>query len=126
MMMTLFNSVSGLNEFREEATYRLSGKIDMNGGLAPIELNTMQTSSEAPVPTPMVLAGWWGDRFNRLYLNPAANPPSLKDVNVTVDLIPERRVVSIENAWISSNEARPGDQVPVKVSGRTHRTGVYA
>jgi hypothetical protein len=121
MMMTLFNSVSGLNEFREEATYRLSGKIDMNGGLAPIELNTMQTSSEAPVPTPMVLAGWWGDRFNRLYLNPAANPPSLKDVNVTVDLIPERRVVSIENAWISSNEARPGDQVPVKVFLRPYR-----
>ena len=121
MMMTLFNSLSGLNEFREEATYRLSGKIDMNGGLAPVELSTMQTSSEAPVPTPMVLAGWWGDRFNRLYMNAAANPPSLKDVNVTVDLIPERRVVSIENAWISSNEARPGDDVPVKVFLRPYR-----
>ncbi len=121
MMMTLFNSLSGLNEFREEATYRLSGKIDLAGGLAPLELSTMQTSSELPAPAPMLLAGWWGDRFNRLYLNAVTTPPVLKDVSVTVDLLPERRVVSIENAWISSDEARPGDDLPVKVFLRPYR-----
>ena len=35
----------------------------------------------------MVLAGWWGDKFNRLYLN-AVNPPNIKSVEVTVDLLP--------------------------------------
>ena len=121
MMMTLYNSLSGLNEFREEATYRLTGKIDLAGGLAPLALTTMQTSSEQPVPAPMQLAGWWGDRFNRLYLNPVKTAPILKDVSVTVDLLPERRVVSIENAWISSNEARPGDEIPIKVFLRPYR-----
>lgn len=121
MMMTLFNSLSGLNEFREEATYRLSGKIDFADGLAPLALATMQTSSEQPTPAPMLLAGWWADRFNRLYSNPLKTAPALKDVNVTVDLLPERRVVSIENAWVSSNEARPGDQIPVRVFLRPYR-----
>jgi hypothetical protein len=120
MMMTLFNSLSGLNEFSEEATYRLSGKIAFEGGLGPVALNTMQTSGELPAPAPMILAGWWGDHFNRLYVNNVENP-SIKDVNVTVDLIPERRMVSIESAWISSNEAHPGDEVPVKVFLRAYR-----
>ena len=31
MMLTLYNSVSELNEFTDEATYRLSGKVQMNG-----------------------------------------------------------------------------------------------
>jgi hypothetical protein len=121
MMMTLYNSLSGLNEFREEATYKLTGKIDLAGGLAPIALTTMQASSEQPVPAPMLLAGWWGDRFSRLYLNPVKTAPVLQDVSVTVDLLPERRVVSIENAWISSNEARPGDDIPIKVFLRPYR-----
>ena len=121
MMLTLFNSLSGLNEFREEATYRLSGKIDLAGGLAPVALNTMQTSTEQPVPAPLILAGWWGDRFNRLYSNPVKIAPVLKDVSVTVDLLPERRVIAIENAWVSSNEARPGDEIPVKVFLRPYR-----
>jgi hypothetical protein len=121
MTMTLFNSLSGLNEFREEATYRLSGKIGFEGGMTPVVLNTMQTSSgDLPMPAPMMLAGWWGDHFNRLYVNNVENP-SIQDVNVTVDLLPERRLVSIESAWVSSNEAHPGDELPIKVFLRPYR-----
>jgi len=68
----------------------------------------------------MVLAGWWGDKFNRLFLN-SVKTPKLKSVNVNVDLLPERRVASIENAWIGPNEVRPGDDVPVKVFLRPYR-----
>lgn len=119
MMVTLFNSLSELNEFKDEATYRLSGDVEMNSG-PNLSLSTMQASGEMPMPAPMVLAGWWGDRFNRLYLN-AVNPPSVRRVNVTVDLLPERRVASIENAWVASPEARPGDDVAVKVFLRPYR-----
>jgi hypothetical protein len=44
-------------------------------------------------------------------------------VSVTVDLLPERRVASIENAWVSSNEVRPGEDMPVKVFLRPYRGG---
>ena len=68
----------------------------------------------------MVLAGWWGDKFNRLYLN-NVKTPDLKSVNVTVDLLPERRVATIENAWVANSDVRPGDEVPVKVFLRPYR-----
>jgi hypothetical protein len=118
MMLTLFNSVSGLNEFMDEATYRLSGKVDLDSG--SLSLNTMQASGEMPMPAPMLLAGWWGDKFNRLYLN-AVKIPRLKSVSVTIDLLPERRVATIENAWIAHSEVRPGDDAAVKVFLRPYR-----
>ena len=68
----------------------------------------------------MLLAGWWGDKFNRLYLN-AVRSPNVKSVSVKVDLLPERRVASIENAWVAPSEVRPGDNVPVKVFLRPYR-----
>lgn len=113
MMLTLYNSLSELNEFTDEATYRLNGKVMLNGQ-PNISLSTMQTSGETPVPAPMMLAGWWGDKFNRLYLN-NVNTPNLSSVNVTVDVLPERRVATIENAWVPDSEVRPGETVPVTV-----------
>ncbi|HET9321461.1 MAG TPA: hypothetical protein VFO27_16845 [Bryobacteraceae bacterium] len=118
MMLTLFNSVSGLNEFMDEATYRLSGKVDLDSG--SLSLNTMQASGEMPMPAPMLLAGWWGDKFNRLYLN-AVKTPRLERVSVTVDLMPERRVATIENAWIANSEVRPGEDAQIKVFLRPYR-----
>jgi hypothetical protein len=119
MMVTLFNSISGLNEFREEATYRLNGQVELDGS-QQLSLSTMQASGEMPMPAPMLLAGWWGDKFNRLFLNNVATP-KLKRVSVTVDLLPERRVASIENAWVPNAEVRPGEEVPVKVFLRPYR-----
>ena len=119
MMITLFNSISELNEFMDEGTYRLAGDVELNNG-PNLSLSTMTASGEMPMPAPMLLAGWWGDKFNRLYLN-AVNPPSIKRVSVNVDLLPERRVASIENAWVAAPEVRAGDDVPVKVLLRPYR-----
>ena len=118
MMLTLYNSLSELNEFADEATYRLSGKVEMSGG--PISLSTMTASGEAPMPAPLQMAAWWGDKFNRLYLN-NVNTPDVKKVNVTVDLLPDRRVATIESAWVQEPEVRAGDEVPVKVFLRPYR-----
>jgi len=113
MMATLFNSISNLNDFTEEATYRLHGELKVEGQ-QKIELRTMQAPTEAPVPTPMLLAGWWGDKFNKLFVNPA-KLPKLDGVEVSVDLLPERLTAQIESAWISDNVVSPGTEVPVKV-----------
>jgi len=119
MMMTLANTLSDLNEFTDEATYRLAGKVEMNGQ-SNLSLSTMQASGEMPVPAPMILANWWGDKFNRLYLN-NVKTPDIKRVSVSVDLLPERRIATIENAWVGSPDVRPGDEVPVKVFLRPYR-----
>jgi hypothetical protein len=119
MTLTLYNSLSELNEFADETTYRLTGKVEMSGQPG-ISLSNMQASGDAQVPAPLALAGWWGDKFNRLYLN-NVKTPDVKSVNVTVDLLAERRVAAIENAWIANPEVRAGDDVPVKVSLRPYR-----
>ncbi len=120
MMLTLYNSVSELNEFADEATYRLSGRVDL-AGQSSISLSTMQASGEmANMPAPVLLAGWWGDKFNRLYLN-NVKTPDVKRVDVTVDLLPERRVASIESAWVANADVRPGERVPVTVFLRPYR-----
>jgi hypothetical protein len=119
MMMTLFNSISGMNDFAEEATYRLSGEVELDGQ-PNISLSTMLAPSELPVPASMLLAGWWGDKFNRLFGNTVTNP-KLKRVNATIDLLPERRIASIENAWVATSEVQAGEEVPVKVYLRPYR-----
>jgi hypothetical protein len=119
MMATLFNSLSQLNDFSEEATYRLHGELKV-AGQQRIELTTMQAPAETQVPTPMLLAGWWGDKFNRLFVN-SAKLPKLDAVNVDIDLLPDRRIAQIESAWIADNKVAPGTEVPVKVFLRPYR-----
>ena len=119
MMVTLFNSISGLNDFAEEVTYRLSGQVELHD-YQNLSLATMQAGSEMPIPAPMILAGWWGDKFNRLFLN-AVKTPRLKRVNATIDLLPQRRVAMIENAWAGLDEVASGSEVPVKVFLQPYR-----
>jgi hypothetical protein len=119
MMLTLYNSISNLNDFADEATYRLNGKVQMNGPQS-ISLATMQATADVPTPAPLALALWLGDKFNKLYLN-NVNVPDVKSVNMTLDLVPERRVVAIESAWVANNEVQPGEELPIKVTLRPYR-----
>jgi hypothetical protein len=119
MMLTLYNSISNLNDFADETTYRLSGKVEMNGP-GNIGLATMQAAGDMPTPAPMALAVWLGEKFNRLYLN-NVNTPDVKGVTMNLDLLPERRVAVIESGWVANNEVQAGDEVPVKISLRPYR-----
>ena len=112
-------SISNLNEFSEEATYRLRGQLQVEGQHR-IDISTMQAPAGSMVPTPMLLAGWWGDKFNRLYLN-SARLPKLDAVDVSVDLLPERRIAQIESAWIADSRVMPGTDLPVKVFLKPYR-----
>lgn len=119
MMLTLFNSIQGLNDFADDATYRFSGSIDV-GGQRKLTLTTMQAPSDMPIPAPMLLANWWGDKFSRLFGN-TVETPQLKSVNLQVDLIPDRRTASVEQVWAAAAEAAPGETVEVKAFLRPYR-----
>ena len=119
MMSTLFNSIDQMNEFADNTTYRVSGDIRLANG-ARISAFTMQAPTDAPIAPPMVLAGWWGDKFNKLFGN-AIDTPQLQSVNLTIDMLPERRSAAIESAWIASSEVEAGTEVPVRVFLRPFR-----
>jgi hypothetical protein len=119
MMVAMFSSISSLNDFFEDDTYRLSCKLKLEDQ-EPIELSTMQAPAEAQVPTPMLLAGWWAEKFNRLLLNPI-KMPNVQAVDATVELIPERRQAQVESAWIADNKVDAGSEVSVRVFLRQFR-----
>ena len=119
-MLTMFNSVSGINDFADDATYRLSGQIDFEGSQPQLKLTNMQAPSEMPIPAPMMLASWLGDKVNRLFGNSVAMP-KVKRVEMTVDLFPERRIATIDNAWASRTEVAAGEEITVKAFLRPYR-----
>ena len=119
MASTLTNSLQQMNLYADEMTYRFTGDVLMDG-TPNIHLSSMFAPGELPVPMPNVLAGWWGDKFNRLFSNPIAMP-KLKSVDAVVDLLPSRRIVTIENAWTPTLDVDAGSSIPVKVFLRPYR-----
>jgi hypothetical protein len=119
MSATLSNSLQQMNLYADEMTYRMTADVMMDGS-DNIHVSTMLAPGEFPVPMPTVLAGWWGDKFNRLFLNNVATP-KLKSVNATIDLLPARRVAVIETVWTPTTEVEAGTEIPVKVYLRPYR-----
>lgn len=119
MMLTLFNSINGLNDFMEDATYRFEGSIEFENNQR-IQLSTIRPQQDVPMPAHLMLAGWWADKFNQLFQNQMM-APRVRNVSMTVDLLPQRRVAAIENAWIDRSEVAAGDTVNVKVFLRPYR-----
>ena len=119
MAATLSNSLQQMNLYADEMTYRITGDVKVDGP-QNVHVSSMFAPGDAPVPMPTVLAGWWGDKFNRLFANPVTMP-KLKSVEATVDLLPARRIATIENAWTPSLDVEPGSEIPVKVFLRPYR-----
>ena len=119
IVFTLFNAIYGLNDFADESTFRLSGGIDLEGSHR-IALETMRTSSAQPVPPPLLLAGWVGNKLQRAFTS-VGEPPRIERVEVTVDLLPKRRLAIVENAWLERTRVRPGERIEGRVLLRPHR-----
>ncbi|MCC7175154.1 MAG: hypothetical protein IT159_08150 [Bryobacterales bacterium] len=124
LLTTLYNTISAVNEFGEGSTFRLNGKVELDGGKT-LSLATMQSQGETASQAPLLLANWVTDRFNRLFTN-AVTTPRFRRVDVSVDVIPERRTAFVESAWIPSQEVSPGDEVLVKVFLRPYRGPLIA
>ena len=119
MNMTLANSLQEMNEFADEITYRISGDVQLTGGQG-LHVSTVQTGTDAMAPVPLTLGAWWGDKFQRLFENNITTP-NLKQVECTVDLLPARRIMSVDTAWTPSAEVTAGSEIPVKVFLRPYR-----
>jgi hypothetical protein len=118
MMATVFNALQGLNEYGEDASYRMQGKISVRG-YPTVQMQDMFAPGDSQ-PTSVGVALSVGERFGRIYSN-AYQTPDMQGVEIDLDLIRERRWARIETARTDSTEARPGDQVMVEVVLRPYR-----
>lgn len=119
MMATLFNGLNGMNDFADDVSLRISGNVDIDGE-TKLSLANIFAPAESPVPAPMQMAFWWGDKFNRLFTN-SIRMPKLRAVNATLDLIPQRRIAMVETAFAETGEVDAGTELPVKVYLRPYR-----
>ena len=119
MSATLSNSLQQMNLNADEMTYRMTADVTMDGA-DNLHVSTMLAPGEFPAPMPTVLAGWWGNKFNRLFMSNVA-VPKLKSVNAVVDLLPARRSAIIDTVWTPTTEVEAGSDIPVKIFLRPYR-----
>lgn len=119
MMATVFSALQGVNEYGEDTTYRMDGRIRVNG-YPDVELRDMFAPSDGGQPTGVMVALSLGDRFSRIFDNSYV-VPNIRAVNLSFDLVNDRRSARLESARTDVTEARPGDEVMVEAVLRPYR-----
>ncbi len=119
MMATVFNALQGMNEYGEDTTYRMQGRINVDGFPA-VSLQNMFAPVDGGNPAAALAATAVGDRFNRIYSNPYVTP-GIKGVELDFDLVRERRFARLETARTDVTEARPGDEIVIESVLRPYR-----
>ncbi|MBS1853523.1 MAG: SpoIVB peptidase S55 [Acidobacteria bacterium] len=119
MMATIYNALHGVNEYGEETTYRMRGRIDVKG-YPEVLIQNMFTPNDGNQPAAMLAALSLGDRFGRIYDNPY-NAPDIRGVQLDFDLVRERRWARLEGARTDVTEARPGDEITIETVLRPYR-----
>ncbi len=119
MMATVFNALHGVNEYGEDTTYRMNGRISVLG-YSDVAVQNMFAPSDGGQPAAVMAALSLGDRFSRIYDNPY-NVPSIRGVQLDFDLVRERRWARLEGARTDVTEARPGDEITIETLLRPYR-----
>jgi hypothetical protein len=119
MMSTVFSALQGVNESGEDVTYRMSGKIDVNG-YPEVRLQNMFAPTDAGLPAAFAPAIALGDRFGRIYQNPYGKP-KVKGVELDFDTVRERKSAQLESVRTDVTEARPGDDIVIEAVLRPYR-----
>jgi len=119
MMATVFNALHGVNEYGEDTTYRMNGRISVNG-YPDVTVQNMFAPSDGGQPAAVMAALSLGERFSGIYDNPY-NVPGIRGVQLDFDLIRERRWARLEGARTDLIEARPGDEITIETGLRPYR-----
>ena len=119
LMLAVYNSMFGVNEFAEEATFRLDAKLAFAGG-QELSFRTMRTVSNNPAPAPLLVAASLASRVQRVFTN-VREIPNMERVHAVIDLLPERRTAAIEQVWLERRRYQPGDMLRGKVIVQPYR-----
>src|SRR6266550_4144068 len=119
MMATVFNALHGMNEYGEEITYRMNGRISV-GGYPDVGVENMFAAADGGQPAAVLAALSLGDRFSRIYDNPYS-VPDIRGVQLDFDLVRDRRAARLESARTDVTEARPGDDITIEAVLRPYR-----
>ena len=109
---TVFSALHSINEYEEEVTYRLDGRIRVKD-FPDINVHNMFAPNESGQPAAMLAAMTLGERFGRIYDNPYSMP-TVEGVELQFEQTGERRSARIETARTDVIEVRTGDSITVE------------
>jgi hypothetical protein len=119
MMATVFNALHGVNEYGEETTYRLNGRISVDG-YPDVTVQNMFAPADGGQPAAILAALSLGEDFGRIYDNPYS-APEIHRVQLDFDIVHERRWAFLESARTDVTEARPGSEITIEALLRPYR-----
>jgi len=119
MMATVFNALHGVNEYGEETTYRMNGRISVNG-YPDVTMHNIFAAVDGGQPGAMLAAISLGERFSRIFDNPYS-VPAIHGVQLDFNIVRERRWARLESARTDITEARPGDDIAIEAMLRPYR-----
>jgi len=119
MMVTVFNALHGINEYGEETTYRVNGRISVNG-YPDVAFQNMFAPADGEQPAAIQAALSLGENFSRIYDNPYS-APGVKGVQLDFEMARERRWARLESARTDVTEARPGSEITIEALLRPYR-----
>ncbi len=119
MMATVFNAIQGMNEYGEDTTYRLTGDISVLG-YPKLSVKNMYAPADGSAPTAYGIALSIGERFSRIFDNPYERP-KIEGVELSFELVPDRRSARLETARTDMTEARPGEDITIEAVLRPYR-----
>lgn len=117
--ISVFNGLTGTNQYGEGATFQLSGGIEIKGH-PKVSLENMFAPSDGGMPDGLFVALAVQNIFTRIFNNPYERA-KVQQVTLRVESIPEWRASSIQSAWSEKSEVRPGEDINVKVLLRPYR-----
>jgi hypothetical protein len=118
-MATIYSALKSVNDYSAETTYRVDGKINVKGYPA-VDMRDMFAPNDGTTPSALSAAFSLGQRFTRIFSNPASDP-QIKSVDLEFDLTNERRTARLESARTDVTEARPGDEIMIESVLRPYR-----
>lgn len=119
VMASVFNSLQGVNEYGEETTFRVNGKIGV-AGYPDVSVQNMFSPGDGGAPAALIAALSVGERFSRVFDNPASTP-QIRGVELDFELVRDRRTARLETARTDVTEARPGDDIVIEAVLRPYR-----
>jgi hypothetical protein len=105
--------------YGEGTTLHLSGGIEI-AGHSTVTLENFFAPTDSFIPDGSSVAGSVQNVFQRIFGNPYETA-DIQRVTLRLEALPERRLTTIEGAWLDKPQAQPGDIVNVKVEMRPYR-----
>ncbi|MBI4462792.1 MAG: hypothetical protein HY653_07805 [Acidobacteria bacterium] len=117
--LTIFNGLVGSTEYGEEITYRIAGRIELTDHPA-VQLEDMYSPGDSALPDAFVVANQVAQAFQQVFTNPFEQP-SIERIHLRLEMIPERKSATIQNAWSDKSEVSPGETLTLKVVLQPYR-----